>query len=66
MLSAALLRAERNDSAVVLAFPSVPTYVALANRLASLLGQVGIGLWLVEETGEVRVVPVGPGENGGT
>lgn len=53
LLSGLLMRSERDDARVVLAFPAMETFRKLAERIHRPLMQIGIEVWLVSEAGEV-------------
>ncbi len=56
-LAGLIMRADRPDARVVLAFPDVPTFTNLARRVAGPLNTASIEVWLVTEDGHVD--PVG-------
>jgi len=56
LLSALIMRSERESARVVLAFPAMETYAALARRTVVPLSSAGIEVWLVDETGAVSSV----------
>jgi hypothetical protein len=47
------MRSDATDARVVLAFPDVPTFSNLGNRVAAPLTAAGVEVWLVREDGEV-------------
>ena len=53
LLSGLLMRSEDSNARVVLAFPDVPTFSSLGERVAAPLRAAGVEVWLVRENGEV-------------
>lgn len=53
LLSGMLMRGDEQDARVVLAFPDVPTYRSLAQRVAVPLAHARIELWFVAQDGTV-------------
>jgi hypothetical protein len=56
VLTGLLMRSDNSDARVVLVFPALETFRALARRSALPLDRAGIEIWLVDDSG--RVVPV--------
>jgi hypothetical protein len=57
LLSGHLLRAEKPDARVALAFPAMPTYLNLVERLRDSLNAAGIELWTITENGGLSGLP---------
>jgi hypothetical protein len=56
VLTGLLMRSDNSDARVVLVFPALETFRALARRSALPLDRAGIEIWLVDDSGQV--VPV--------
>jgi hypothetical protein len=54
LLTATLMRADHPGDEVVVALPSYTTYEHLARRTAAVLEQIGVGIWLIDQSGHVR------------